>query len=218
MEPFIHHIGIAAPLLRDNVDTDAIIPSRKIRRVAKTGLEEGLFAGWRYLDPSGRKPNPDFVLNKPAYQDTSILLSGANFGCGSSREHAVWALKEYGIRAIIASSFGRIFQDNCIANGLLPISLEKNITEDLTAQVEKDPAKYLLEIDLEKNTVTAPDGTTHLFAIAASAREMLLRGLDPIALTLQSKKQISAFLQADRKQRSWAYAPLQKEIVADHSD
>jgi len=208
MEPLVRHRGIAAPLLRDNVDTDAIIPSREIKRVAKTGLKDGLFAGWRYLASTGREPVPDFILNKPGCQHASILLSGANFGCGSSREHAVWALKEYGFRVIIASSFGRIFQGNCIVNGLLPVTVEKTIIEDLARQVEADPAGCPLEVDLQEKTISAPSGTTHTFAIADSHRQMLLRGLNPIALTLQSKEQISAFLKADRQRRSWAHAPL----------
>ena len=210
MKPFVRHTGIAAPLLRDNVDTDSIIPSREIKRISKNGLAAGLFANWRYLAPSAREPAPDFVLNIPSYRGASILLCGANFGCGSSREHAVWALREYGIRTIIASSFGHIFQDNCIINGLLPIVLEEGSIRNLAAQVEAEPAKHMLAIDLEKSTVIAPDSTVYEFAIAAGQRQMLLQGLEPIDLTLQKQEQIDAFLHADRQQRPWAYAPLEK--------
>ena len=128
MQPFAAHCGVAAPLLRSNVDTDAIIPSREMGRVSKRGLSIGLFANWRYADPRARIPNPEFVLNQPAYAGASILLGGDNFGCGSSREHAVWALAEFGIRAILAPSFGAIFQKNCIANGLLPARLSRCTT------------------------------------------------------------------------------------------
>ena len=140
MEPFRQHQGVAAPMLRANIDTDAIIPSREMKRVSKTGLSVGMFADERYLGTGTRELNPDFVLNRPAYAGTSILLAGPNFGCGSSREHAVWALKEYGVRAVIASSFGTIFANNCIRNGLLPLVLEAQAVGVLAAWVDENPA------------------------------------------------------------------------------
>lgn len=205
MEKFTQHIGIAAPIPRVNVDTDAIIPSREMKRVSKLGLGEGLFAGWRYTEPGGREPNPEFVLNQEAYANTSILLSGPNFGCGSSREHAAWALKEYGICAIITPSFGSIFYQNCVRNGILPIVLEDTAVKALAALVAVDPQNQRITIDLEKQTVTGPDQTLYPFELEASHRDMLLQGLDPIALTLTQQACIDEFEQSDRKQRPWAY-------------
>lgn len=205
MEKFIQHTGVAAPLLRINVDTDAIIPSREMKRVSKEGLGEGLFAGWRYGSQGSRDPNPDFVLNKPDYAGASIILSGDNFGCGSSREHAVWALKEYGIRAIIAPSFGAIFANNCIRNGLLPIILPDEIVKSLAAEVEKDPQTNKVHIDLEKKQVIAPGGAVYAFDIEDGPRDMLLQGLDVIGLTLRHKAEIDAFQAKDRAARPWIY-------------
>ncbi|GLQ19601.1 3-isopropylmalate dehydratase small subunit [Algimonas porphyrae] len=187
--PFITHDGIAAPLRRDNIDTDQIIPSREMKSVSKTGLAKGLFAGQRYLD--GRTPNPDFVLNQPDFAEATILLGGSNFGCGSSREHAVWALKEYGIRAVIAPSFGEIFWGNMIGNGLLPIMLEEPVIDQLP---------HRIHIDLPAQTVSG-----HPFAIDAAAKRRLVEGLDAIAQTLQHQPAIEAFLTRDRKDRPWVY-------------
>ena len=206
MEKFTEHNGIAAPLLRINVDTDAIIPSRELKRVSKEGFSEGLFAGWRYTAQDSREPNPDFVLNKPQYQGVSILLAGDNFGCGSSREHAVWALKEFGIRSIIAPSFGAIFYNNCIRNGVLPIVLSDGMVSELAAQVEQDPPSRLIQIDLRQGLVTAPNGDTYAFDIDPGPRDMLLKGLDMIGLTLQHKVEIDAFQEQDRNRRPWIYA------------
>ena len=205
MDKFTIHQGIAAPLLRINVDTDAIIPSREMKRVSKEGLGEGLFAGWRYTEVGGRDLNPDFVLNQAPYKGASILLSGANFGAGSSREHAVWALKEYGFRAIVAPSFGAIFYNNCVRNGLLPIRLPDGVVKDLADQVEADPQARQITIDLERCVVVAPDGTEHAFDIARGDREMLLGGLDMIGLTLKHKEAIDAFAAKDREARPWVY-------------
>lgn len=206
MRAFTRHRGIAAPLLRINVDTDAIIPSREMKTVGKRGLSAGLFAGWRYLGgPGSREPNPDFVLNQSAYAGASILLSGANFGCGSSREHAVWALDEYGIRCIVAPSFGAIFQNNCVRNGLLPIVLDDVHIKALAAQVENDPQHAQLDIDLEAGTLTGPDGVAHCFTLDPAQRTMLLEGLDAIGLTLKSQALIDAHIERDRLQRPWAY-------------
>lgn len=209
LEPFTQHQGVAAPLLRINVDTDAIIPSREMKTVSKSGLAEGLFAGWRYINKDGttgsREPNPDFVLNQPGYGATSILLSGANFGCGSSREHAVWALKEYGIRAIIAPSFGTIFYGNCVRNGLLPIELADDTVKAIAAEVEADPAGRPLAIDLEACTVRTASGKSWSFTIDANVREMLLQGLDHIDLTLKHASAIATFRAEDQSARPWLY-------------
>ncbi len=150
--------GVAAPLLRANVDTDAIIPSREMKSVSKHGLADGLFAGWRYLAIGGREPDPGFVLNQPAYAGTSILLAGENFGCGSSREHAVWALDEYGIRAVIAPSFAPIFQGNCVRNGLLPVRLDAGAVARLAEAVAPDPQHRPVTVDLVRLRVSGrPD-------------------------------------------------------------
>src|SRR5450631_3947374 len=135
MERFTTLTAIAAPLLRINIDTDAIIPSREMKKVSKVGLADGLFAGWRYRTPGSREENPDFVLNREPYRRARILLSGMNFGCGSSREHAVWALHEWGIRSIIAPSFGAIFHGNCVRNGILPVVLDNALVEQLAKQI-----------------------------------------------------------------------------------
>jgi 3-isopropylmalate/(R)-2-methylmalate dehydratase small subunit len=140
VEKFERLTAVAAPLVRANVDTDAIIPSREMKTVSKTGLADGLFAGWRYTEIGGREPNPEFVLNRPGYAGTKILLGGENFGCGSSREHAVWALHEYGIRAVVAPSFAPIFAANCVRNGLVPARVSLEQVRALAASVEKDPA------------------------------------------------------------------------------
>jgi 3-isopropylmalate/(R)-2-methylmalate dehydratase small subunit len=204
MTPLTVHEGIAAPLLRLNIDTDAIIPSREMKRVSKQGLGEGLFADWRYCDPAAREPNPDFVLNQPAYAGTSILLAGANFGCGSSREHAVWALAEYGIRAIIAPSFGAIFFQNCVRNGILPVVLDEAAVQAMADYVAADPAARRLRVDLEHTTVSA-GALQHRFALAGEARAMLLQGLDPIALTLQQASAIETFEQQRRARLPWLF-------------
>ncbi|MBK8527582.1 MAG: 3-isopropylmalate dehydratase small subunit [Rubrivivax sp.] len=201
METFVVHQGVAAPLLRANIDTDAIIPSREMKFVSKTGLAGGLFAGWRYLDAATRSPDPAFVLNQAEFAGATILLAGANFGCGSSREHAVWALREYGIRAIVAPSFGAIFQTNCIRNGILPVILAEADVALLAQQAGPQP----LTVDLQRQVVVAPDGQVFRFEIAAAAREMLLEGLDPVALTLRLDAQITAYQARDREQRPWIY-------------
>jgi 3-isopropylmalate/(R)-2-methylmalate dehydratase small subunit len=207
MEKFTRLTAIAAPLLRINVDTDAIIPSREMKSVSKKGLAAGLFAGWRYLTPGSRDENPDFVLNQPPYREAKIILSGTNFGCGSSREHAVWALQEWGIRAIIAPSFGAIFQGNCVRNGILPVVLPDEVVQSLAAQVQAAPATNLVTVDLVECRVIAPDGTAHPFSIGTGDREMLLEGLDGIALTLKRDAEIQAFQARDRERRPWIYLP-----------
>ena len=203
MQPFTRHRGVAAPLLRDNVDTDAIIPSREMRRVSKRGLGIGLFANWRYAEASTRLPNPEFVLNDPAYAGATILLAGANFGCGSSREHAVWALADFGIRAIFAPSFAVIFRKNCIANGLLPGTMPMNDLTALARWGEEAPQQNLLAVDLDATTVATPS-TKIAFDIRPPDRTRLLRGLDPIAHTLTSAGRINAFEDAWWRTCPWA--------------
>jgi len=205
MDKFTALTAIAAPLLRINVDTDAIIPSREMKRVSKEGLGEGLFAGWRYLEPGSRNENPEFILNQEPYRRAQILLSGANFGCGSSREHAVWALADWGIRAIIAPSFGAIFYGNCVRNGILPVVLPDERVQTLAAVVEEDPENHCITIDLDRCVVTGPDRLTDAFDIAPSDREMLMEGLDAIAVTMKYDDEILAFQARDRIRRPWIY-------------
>jgi 3-isopropylmalate/(R)-2-methylmalate dehydratase small subunit len=197
--------AVAAPLLRANVDTDAIIPSREMKSVSKHGLAEGLFAGWRYTTIGGREIDPQFVLNQPAYAGTQILLSGENFGCGSSREHAVWALLEYGIRAVVAPSFAPIFHGNCVRNGILPVRLEAASIARLADAVAPDPQRRLLTVDLVRQRVSGPAGLEFGFEIEREEREMLLEGLDAIDLTLKHRDAIDAFRDRDRAQRPWIY-------------
>ena len=207
MKPFTTHTGVAAPMLVDNVDTDQIIPSREMKKVSKDGLGEGLFAGWRYqyddMEKVGIREN--FVLNKPEYAGASILLGGRNFGCGSSREHAVWALSDFGIQAIVAESFGRIFLNNCARNGLLALTLPADQIAALNDQITSDPQTKLVSIDLEHNFVETPGGQHLHFQIADSDRELLLEGLDHIEYTLKHLPQLTEFLKKDRKSRRWAY-------------
>ena len=205
----VFHRGIAAPLLRPNIDTDAIIPSREIRRVSKDGLGESLFAGWRYrsaqVSVQGREPDPDFILNREAYQETSILLAGDNFGCGSSREHAVWALKDFGIRAILAPSFGGIFFNNCALNGILAIELAEGTIQQLAEWVRIDPGGNRLAIDLAAQQILWRESEKTGFAIEPARRSLLLEGLDSIAATLRQEDAIAAFEAADRQRRPWVW-------------
>lgn len=205
MQPFTTLIAVAMPLIRANVDTDAIIPSREMKSVSKKGLADGLFAGWRYTAVGGREPNPDFIMNDPAYADAQILLGGENFGCGSSREHAAWALAEYGFRAIVAPSFNPIFRGNCVRNGIVPIELPEEVVEALAREIADDPQADRITIDLAAQTITAPSGRTLSFSIEAEAKEMLLHGLDAIDLTLKRRGEIDAFRAADAERRPWVY-------------
>jgi len=188
--------ALAVPLLRDNIDTDAIIPSREIKSVGKTGLADGLFAEWRYCAGTSRDPNPEFALNQPRYAGAQILLAGANVGCGSSREHAVWALAEYGFRAVVAPSFNPIFRATCVRNGIIPVELDP---------VPLAHCRGPLSIDLPEQTVGDDAGTCCRFAIEAEAKAMLVSGLDEIGLTLQRLDDIVAFRLKDRAMRPWAY-------------
>ena len=204
-QPRIFHRGIAAPLLRPNIDTDAIIPSREIRRVSKEGLGEAMFAGWRYSSAESRDPEPDFILNQEPYRGTSILLAGDNFGCGSSREHAVWALKDFGVKAILAPSFGGIFFNNCALNGILAVELEEEAIRRLAEWVRIDPRRNMLEIDLAAQRIHWREGKQTGFDIEPARRSLLLEGLDGIAATLRQEAAITAFENADRKRRPWVY-------------
>ena len=203
--PFTRLAAVAAPLIRPNVDTDAIIPSREIKAVSKQGLAQGLFAGWRYTEVGGREPDPGFMLNDPAYEGAQILLGGVNFGCGSSREHAAWALAEYGFRVVIAPSFNPIFQGNCVRNGIVPVPAAPERIDVLARAVAPDPQTRRLCVDLVAQTVSGPDGDESAFEIGAEAKEMLLHGLDAIDLTFKRRGEIEAFRAADAQRRPWAY-------------
>src|SRR6516165_2612345 len=181
MQPFTSHTGLVAPLDRVDVDTDQIIPKQFLKSISRTGFEAGLFFDWRFR-PDG-SPVQDFVLNKPEYQGASVLVSGRNFGSGSSREHAPWALQQYGFRAVIAPSFGDIFRNNCYQNGLLPVALPENIVRELLDRAEDEPG-YSLTIDLENQSVADSRDTLANFDIDPAVKHRLLNGLDDIGLTL----------------------------------
>ena len=190
MDPFTKHNGLVAPLDRVDVDTDQIIPKQFLKSIARTGFEQGLFFDWRVL-PDGSL-NPDFVLNKPQYQGASILVSGRNFGSGSSREHAPWALQQAGFRAVIAPSFADIFRSNCHQNGFLPVVLPERIVRDIIDRATNEPG-YRLTIDLEQQTVADDRDTLASFDVDPSVKHRLLNGLDDIGLTLQHAPDITAF-------------------------
>lgn len=197
-EPLSRLTGIPAPLLIDNVDTDQIIPSREMKTTGKTGLADGLFAGWRYRE--GRMPDPAFVLNQTDHQDATILLGGANFGCGSSREHAVWALAEWGIRCVLAPSFAPIFAGNCVRNGVLPATIP---AEAIVTIAESGQP---VTVDLPTQTVTLAGDTMWPFVITEEAKSMLFAGLDAIELTLKHAGTIADWQARDRAARPWVYA------------
>lgn len=198
MQPFTSLRGLAAPLPRDNVDTDAIIPSRESTSVSRDGYGERLFANWRY-EPGTRIEQPGFVLNQPPFRRATILVAGHNFGCGSSREAAVWSLLQFGIRCVIAKSFGEIFRKNCIANGLLPVVLDPAAVDAIAG------GTGAVEIDLMRQLVTSGHGAW-AFPIDALDREMLLEGHDAVELTLKHAEAIAGFQAADRLARPWIYA------------
>ena len=206
MMPFTQHCGVVLPLLRDNIDTDAIIPSREMRTVSRSGLAAGLFAPWRYLDPDARTPNPEFTLNQSEYSGASILLAGDNFGCGSSREHAVWALMESGFRVVIAPSFATIFRNNALRNGLLTVALEQHDLDELVEWVSADPVTHALKLDLEACMIEFDlEREKKVFSVDPTAREMLLEGLDEIGLTEQSMDLVTRFEEQDQARRPWVY-------------
>lgn len=205
MEKFTVHTGLVIPLDRSNVDTDAIIPKQYLKSIQRTGFGPTLFDDWRYLEPgepgmdhSKRTPNPDFVLNAPRYVGASVLLARENFGCGSSREHAVWALTDYGIRAVIAPSYADIFFNNSFKNGLLPLTLPAEVVDQLFVEAQATEG-YQLTVNLEEQQVVTPSGTTFAFSIDEFRKYCLLNGLDDIGLTLQHADDIRAY-EAKRKQ------------------
>ena len=206
MQAFTVHQGLVAPMDRENVDTDAIIPKQFLKSIQRTGFGPNLFDAWRYLDKgepgqdaAGRPLNPDFVLNQPRYAGASILVARRNFGCGSSREHAPWALEQYGFRALIAPSFADIFFNNCFKNGLLPIVLSEAQVAQLFEEVKVTPG-YRLTVDLERQVVVKPDGSTLPFEVQPFRKYCLLNGFDDIGLTLRHADKIRAF-EADRLAR-----------------
>jgi 3-isopropylmalate/(R)-2-methylmalate dehydratase small subunit len=208
MEKFVRVSGPVAPLLRDNIDTDAIIPVPWLKR-HDADLGEGLFGRWRYLEGGGDKlaPNPEFVLNREPFTKACILVAGRNFGCGSSREHAVWALMKFGIRAVIAESFGDIFYNNCFNNGLLPVRLAAPELKALSKVVVEDDGRHAMTVDLERQSLTAPNGMSLSFDLDPARRQALLEGLDVIGMTLKHDAAITAFQRRDRLDRSWMYPP-----------
>ena len=199
MQKFTVHKGLVAPMDRENVDTDAIIPKQFLKSIKKTGFGVNLFDEWRYLDhgepgqdPASRKPNPDFVLNKPRYQGASILIARRNFGCGSSREHAPWALDQFGFRAVLAPSFADIFFNNCFKNGLLPIVLPEATIDQLFNEVNAFPG-YELTIDLERQVIVRPQGEEIAFDVIPFRKYCLLNGFDDIGLTLRHADKIKNY-------------------------
>ncbi len=196
MQAFTLHTGLVAPMDRDNVDTDAIIPKQFLKSIQRTGFGPNLFDQWRYLDPgepgqdpASRQPNPDFVLNQPRYQGASVLLARSNFGCGSSREHAPWALDQYGFRAIIAPSYADIFFTNCFKSGLLPIVLPESVVAQLFDEVAAFPG-YRLGVDLPRQVVVKPDGAVIPFDVQSFRKYCLVNGFDDIGLTLRHADKI----------------------------
>ncbi len=211
MKPFNKLDGLVMPLDRPNVDTDAIIPKQYLKSVKRSGFGPNLFDDWRYLDPGEpgqdhgkRRPNPDFVMNQPRYQGASILLGRENFGCGSSREHAVWALEDAGFRVVMAPSFADIFFNNCFKNGVLPIVLDAAILDRLFEEVEASEG-YRLVVDLEKQTITKPDGAVIPFEVDEFRKYCLLNGLDDIGLTLQHADEIRAYEERRRQEAPWLF-------------
>lgn len=202
MEPFKSHTGIVAPLDRVNIDTDAIIPKQFLRKIERTGFGKHLFHEWRFLDYEGTKENPDFILNKPQYRKSTILLTRDNFGCGSSREHAPWALEDYGFRVIVAPSFADIFYNNCIKNGILLIQLKSDEVEVLFKEALSKPGA-LMSADLSSQTLTSPSGKKFSFGISEFDKYCMLNGLDQIGWTLQFEKDIAKYENQVKTQMPW---------------
>ena len=214
MEAFKTVKGVVLPIDRSNVDTDAIIPKQYLKSVARSGFGANLFDEWRYLDHgepgqehSNRPINSDFVLNEKRYVGAEVLLARSNFGCGSSREHAVWALHDYGIKVIIASSFADIFFNNCFKNGLLPLVLSEDAIDVLFESIKDEPG-YMLEVDLESQTIITPDGTQHSFDIESFRKYCLINGFDDIDLTLRHKKNISEFEATHKQRMPWLFEDI----------
>jgi 3-isopropylmalate/(R)-2-methylmalate dehydratase small subunit len=212
MEPFKAFTGIVVPIDRANVDTDAIIPKQYLKSIKRSGFGANLFDDWRYLDPgdpgadpSARRPNPDFVLNLPRFQGAQILLARENFGCGSSREHAVWALQDFGIKVVIAPSFADIFFSNCFKNGVLPIVVPEPVVDRLFAEVA-DQEGFALTIDLAAQSIETPASERLSFAVDPFRKDCLLRGLDEIGLTLQHADAIRAYERRRAAEAPWLFS------------
>lgn len=220
MQKFTIHKGLVAPMDRENVDTDAIIPKQFLKSIRKTGFGQNLFDAWRYLDPgypgqdpASRRPNPDFVLNQPRFADASILITRKNFGCGSSREHAPWALDQFGFRAIIAPSYADIFFNNSFKNGLLPIVLSEFQISQLFDEVAAFPG-YSLTIDLEQQLIVKPQGQTLTFDVQPFRKYCLLHGFDDISLTLRHADKIRAFEAQRLAAKPWLAKTLSARDMA----
>ncbi|MDX1519313.1 MAG: 3-isopropylmalate dehydratase small subunit [Gammaproteobacteria bacterium] len=214
MNKFQTFTGIVAPLDRSNVDTDAIIPKQYLKSIKRTGFGENLFDDWRYLDPgepgadhSRRRPNPDFILNQPRFENAEILLVRENFGCGSSREHAVWALNDFGIRTVIGESFADIFYSNAFKNGLLLIQLDGNILDHLFNESVQTEG-YRLQVDLEAQEITPTEGKSIHFDIDATLKERLLKGLDDIGMTLEFADRIRAYEKTQAGKTPWIFPDM----------
>ena len=211
MQPFTTFKAIVLPLDRSNVDTDAIIPKQYLKSIKRTGFGPNLFDDWRYLDRgepgmdhSKRIVNPDFILNKPRYKGAGILLARENFGCGSSREHAPWALLDYGFRVVIAPSFADIFFNNCFKNGILPIVLEEDQVDRLFSETEATEG-YCLSVNLPEQVITLPDGDTIAFEVDAFRKHCLLNGLDDIGLTMQHADDIRVYEERRKQEAPWLF-------------
>ncbi len=211
MKAFTQLDGLVAPLMRSNVDTDAIIPKQFLKSIKRSGFGVNMFDAWRYIDPgfpgqdaSTRQPNPEFVLNAPRYSGAQILLAGENFGCGSSREHAVWALDDYGFRSVIAPSFADIFFNNSFKSGFLPIVVDESVVEKFAAECEATEG-YRLNIDLEAQTITTPAGQVTSFEVDEFRKHCLLKGLDDIGLTLQKRDAIEQYEAARKQSAPWLF-------------
>ncbi len=211
MEPFSTHTGLVAPLDRVNVDTDQMVPKQFLKALTREGFGRTLFYDWRYLP--GEKPNAEFVLNFPRYRGASVLLTRANFGCGSSREHAPWAVKDYGFRVIIAPSYADIFYNNCFKNGILPITLSDEQVDELFRRAEREEG-YALTADLLSQTVYDKHGLRYWFEIAPSRKEVLLKGLDDIGTSLQYEGAITAY-EKQHPHTAVMYAPVDVKYYSD---
>ncbi len=207
MQPFIKHTGLVAPMDRVNVDTDQMVPKQFLKWLTREGYGRVLFYDWRYLE--GEKPNPEFVLNEPRYQGASVLLARANFGCGSSREHAPWAILDYGFRAIVAPSYADIFYNNCFKNGLLPVTLAEAEVDELFRRAEITPG-YRLTVELESQTVADDSGVKISFNVDPFRRECLLNGWDDIGLTLRQEAAISDY---EKKQPQDVVQPVGVDMI-----
>jgi 3-isopropylmalate/(R)-2-methylmalate dehydratase small subunit len=205
MEAFTRYTALAAILDRQNVDTDQIIPKQFLKKIERTGFGKHLFHDWRYLDDEETQENPEFILNAPRYRGAGILVARDNFGCGSSREHAPWALVEYGFRSVIAPSFADIFYNNCTKNGMVPVALKADEVDSLFKEIETVEGTKLT-VDLENNVVTSPGGLSFKFEVPAFARDCLLKGLDHIGWTLTHSDEISSFEQNHHGRQPWLLA------------